>query len=140
MSVISVVGLSHRTAPVDVRERFATRADVLPEVLARLASRVELEESLFLSTCNRVEVMTADNNPEALAAVRRIMAEHAHVSSNDIEPSLYEKRGDDAVRHIFRVAASLDSMVLGEPQILGQVKEAYDAAVAAGTLRNYLGR
>ncbi|MEO8878364.1 MAG: glutamyl-tRNA reductase, partial [Polyangiaceae bacterium] len=69
-----------------------------------------------------------------------IMAEHAHVSSSEIEPFLYEKRGDDAVRHIFRVAASLDSMVLGEPQILGQVKEAYDAAVAAGTLRNYLGR
>lgn len=140
MSIISVVGLSHKTAPVHVRERFATRADVLPEVLARLASRTELEESLFLSTCNRVEVLTADTNPAALEAVRNIMAAHARVSPAEIEPFLYEKRGDDAVRHIFRVAASLDSMVLGEPQILGQVKEAYDAAVAAGTLRNYLGR
>jgi glutamyl-tRNA reductase len=140
VSKISVVGLSHRTAPVDVRERFATGADALPQVLARLSARPELDESIFLSTCNRVEVMTAVANDEALDAVRAIMAAHANVTPAEIEPFLYEKRGDEAVRHIFRVTASLDSMVLGEPQILGQVKEAYDAAIAAGTLRNYLGR
>ncbi len=140
MSVISVVGLSHRTAPVDVRERFATGVDALPQVLARLSARPELDESIFLSTCNRVEVMTAVSDERALDAVRSVMAAHANVTPAEIEPFLYEKRGDEAVRHIFRVTASLDSMVLGEPQILGQVKEAYDAAVAAGTLRNYLGR
>lgn len=140
MSKIAVVGLSHRTAPVDVRERFAARGDILPEVLARLASRRELEESLFLSTCNRVEVFASVSNEEALDAVKQVMAEYARVTPGDIEPFLYEKSGDDAVRHIFRVATSLDSMVLGEPQILGQVKDAYDAAVAAGTLRGYLGR
>ncbi len=140
MSVITVVGLSHRTAPLDVRERFATKADVLPEVLSRLGSRAELDESLFLSTCNRVEVMAAVSNGDALDAVRQVMAEHARVTIGELAPYLYEKRGDEAVRHIFRVAASLDSMVLGEPQILGQVKDAYDAALAAGTLRSYLGR
>ncbi|MGH7285923.1 MAG: glutamyl-tRNA reductase [Polyangiaceae bacterium] len=140
MSVITVVGLSHRTAPVDVRERFAARADILPEVLARLASERALDEALFLSTCNRVEVLAAATHENARDAIVAVMAAHAQVSPGEIEPFLYEKRGDEAVRHIFRVAASLDSMVLGEPQILGQVKDAYDAAVAAGTLRNYLGR
>lgn len=142
--MILVVGLSHRTAPVEVRERFATGTEVLPAVLARLASRRELDEVLFLSTCNRVEVFAKSpkgGDEAAVRAIRDVFAEHGKASSaEEMAPSLYDKSGDDAVRHIFRVAASLDSMVLGEPQILGQVKDAYEAALAAGTLKSFLGR
>ena len=143
--MILVVGLSHRTAPVQVRERLATAADALPAVLARLASRTELREAMFLSTCNRVEVFALAHGDGGLETARRAigdeLARQGGVASGDeLAPYLYEKRGEEAVRHIFRVAASLDSMVLGEPQILGQVKDAYDAAVAAGALKGTLGR
>ncbi len=145
-SAIVVIGLSHRTAPVEVRERFATSTDALPQVLARLAARPELDEVMFLSTCNRVEVFArprVDNDESrvgALRAIREVLSTHAEVAEGDLARVLYEKDGGDAVRHIFRVAASLDSMVLGEPQILGQVKGAYDAAIAAGSLKTVLGR
>jgi glutamyl-tRNA reductase len=143
--MICVVGLSHKTAPVEIREKFATSADVLPEVLARLASRAELREVMFLSTCNRVEVFASASDPgqaaAAVDAVRAVMCAHAGAGDSDEAMSyFYERSGPEAMRHIFRVAASLDSMVLGEPQILGQVKEAFDAATAAGTLGHYLGR
>jgi glutamyl-tRNA reductase len=144
--MIVVVGLSFRTAPVEVRERFASDGTALEQVLARLASRQELDEVLFLSTCNRVEVMARPKgNTEAdralsLKAIREVLADHGKISALDLEPVLYEKEAEDAVRHVFRVTASLDSMVLGEPQILGQVKGAYDAAIAAGSLRSFLGR
>ena len=143
--MIVVVGLSHRTAPVEVREKLAFGADVLPEVLARLSARPELSESMFLSTCNRVEVFAAAHHDEAAGlaarAVRDVLAQQGGASADEaLTPYLYEVSGRDAVRHIFRVAASLDSMVLGEPQILGQVKRAYDAASAAGTLGSILGR
>jgi glutamyl-tRNA reductase len=140
--VIVVVGLSHRTAPVEVRERFATGTDVLPQVLARLSGRDELKEVMFLSTCNRVEVVALANGSPAhtTQAIREVLAAHGGESADSLAPSLYEKMGDEAIRHVFRVAASLDSMVLGEPQILGQVKDAYDAATAAGTLGSFLGR
>jgi glutamyl-tRNA reductase len=145
--LILVVGLSHRTAPVEVRERLTAGSEVLGSVLARLATRAELAEAMFLSTCNRVEVFALprkrDNGAviEAVRAIREELARHGGVAdAAELEPYLYEKQGDDAVKHVFRVAASLDSMVLGEPQILGQVKQAHDAAVAAGTLKGMLGR
>jgi glutamyl-tRNA reductase len=142
--MILVVGLSHRTAPVDVRERLSAGADVLPAVVARLSARDELDEVLFLSTCNRVEVVALardDRVDSAMRAIREELARHGGATSEaDLAAYLYEKRGDEAVAHVFRVAASLDSMVLGEPQILGQVKDAYDAAVAAGALKGRLGR
>jgi glutamyl-tRNA reductase len=146
---VVVIGVSHKTAPVDVRERFAAGAEILPELLARLTSRPELDEAMFLSTCNRVEIVALakpgksleDAKRAASRAVREALREQIGASSiDDLGDWLYEKSGDEAVRHIFRVAASLDSMVLGEPQILGQVKDAYDAAVAAGALRSHLAR
>jgi glutamyl-tRNA reductase len=141
---VVVIGLSHKTAPVDVREKFATSADILPELLARLVQRPELEEAMFLSTCNRVEVVAlakGKNIADASLAIREALREQIGASSVDeLSEYLYEENGDAAIRHIFRVAASLDSMVLGEPQILGQVKEAYDAAVASGALRSHLSR
>ncbi len=143
--MIVVIGLSHRTAPVQVRERLAAGADTLPTVLARLALRRELGEAMFLSTCNRVEVVALvaghSSAEGARHAIREELARQGGASSGEeLAPYLYEKVGDEAVRHIFRVACSLDSMVLGEPQILGQVKDAYEAAVAAGTLKGTLGR
>jgi glutamyl-tRNA reductase len=142
--MIVVVGLSHRTAPVEVRERLSAGADALPVVLSRLAARAELDEVMFLSTCNRVEVvaLVRDAGVKAgLDAIREELARHGGVAEDaELAPYLYDKRGDEAVAHVFRVAASLDSMVLGEPQILGQVKDAYDAAMAAGALKGMLGR
>ena len=108
-------------------------------MLARLAARPELKEVMFLSTCNRVEVMATPRKPDgakrrAARHPRRALRARRRSGRDELAPFLYERDGDEAVRHVFRVAASLDSMVLGEPQILGQVKEAYDAAIAAGTL------
>ena len=142
--MIVVVGLSHRTAPVEVRERLSAGADALPVVLSRLAARPELEEVMFLSTCNRVEVaaLVRDDGMKAgLVAIREELARQGGMAEDaELAPYLYDKRGDEAVAHVFRVAASLDSMVLGEPQILGQVKDAYDLAMAAGALKGRLGR
>jgi glutamyl-tRNA reductase len=154
--VILVVGLSHRTAPVEVRERLAGGADLLADgtaggghdrnltMLARLIARSELSEAMFVSTCNRVEVvaLAPDDRVQAgLRAIREELARHGNVAHDaELSRYLYDTQGDEAVRHIFRVAASLDSMVLGEPQILGQVKDAYDAAIAAGALKGRLGR
>jgi glutamyl-tRNA reductase len=142
--LIIVVGLSHRTAPVEVRERLSAGGDVLPAVLARLTARSELVEAMLLSTCNRVEVVALapkSGLDAALAAIGEELARHAGLpGAEDLKPYLYEKHGEEAVTHVFRVASSLDSMVLGEPQILGQVKQAHDAAVAAGALKGTLGR
>jgi glutamyl-tRNA reductase len=143
--VIVVLGLSHKSAPVDVREKFAASDDVLPQVLARLSSRPELTEVMFLSTCNRVEVMACAprgaKEADTTRAIREVIREHAGLAdAEEVQPYVYVRSGKEAVRHIFRVSASLESMVLGEPQILGQVKHAYDAATAAGALKSYLGR
>jgi glutamyl-tRNA reductase len=142
--LILAVGLSHRTAPVEVRERLAAGADALATVLARLGARSELAEVMFVSTCNRVEViaLASDDRVEAaLQAIREELARHGGLAYDaELAQYLYAIQGDDAVTHVFRVAASLDSMVLGEPQILGQIKDAYDAAIAAGALKGKLGR
>lgn len=146
---VVVIGLSHKTAPVEVRERFASGSEILPEILARITSRPEIDEAMFLSTCNRVEVIglpkIAGSHEESVQlashAIREALREHIGASSvEELRDYLYERNGEEAVRHVFRVAASLDSMVLGEPQILGQVKDAYDAAVATGALRSHLSR
>ena len=140
--MIVVVGLSHRTAPIAVREKLVLDAEGLPDFLRALVQRPEVGEALLVSTCNRVELVAAgpagrDSDLEQLAkACIAALAEHAP----DIAPHLYAHTGGAAVRHLFRVAASLDSMVLGEPQILGQVKDAYELARKAGTVGSVLHR
>jgi len=131
--VIVVVGLNHETAPVAVREALAFGKESLPQALARVRQEAALAEAMILSTCNRVEVYGRCDGP-ALDAVAGFLARFHAKAPEEIATHLYRLEGEQAVRHAFRVAASLDSMVLGEPQILGQVKEAYDAAQQAGSL------
>jgi glutamyl-tRNA reductase len=132
--VIVVVGVSHRTAPLEVREALAFPKERLAEALARAREVAGLEEAMILSTCNRVEVYgrPREDQAEAALAVEAFLAGfHGRPALGD---AAYRLVGADAVRHAFRVAASLESMVVGEPQILGQVKEAYLAAEGAGAL------
>jgi glutamyl-tRNA reductase len=136
--MILVVGVSHRTAPVSVREALAFARDRLPEALLRSRAEAGLSEAMILSTCNRVELYGREGDapgerPPADAVAAFLLGFHQQQAA-EIEPYLYRLEGEAAVRHAFRVAASLDSLVVGEPQILGQVKEAYRAAEAAGTL------
>jgi glutamyl-tRNA reductase len=134
-----VVGLSHRTAPVEVRERLAVAPDRLEQELREIASRGRFDEALLISTCNRVELYATSVDP--IAAVQNAREAFAGRLSNPVgDGVLYQERGVDVIRHVFRVASSLDSLVVGEPQILGQVKEAFDAAKGAGTVGTLLGR
>lgn len=129
---IVAVGLNHRTAPVELRERLAVPEARLPEALARLKRWPGIVEGVILSTCNRVELYAVVKDTElGLESLSEYLVTiAADVSPEQVEPHLYRLDGAEAVRHLFRVAASLDSMVIGEPQILGQVKEAFEAALA----------
>jgi glutamyl-tRNA reductase len=140
--VIVVVGLSHRTAPIEVRERLALSADVLPEVLRGLVHDGPIGEALVVSTCNRVEIVVAgtDGPRSNLLDVARATTAAVVARAPGVRGNLYEHVGRDAVRHLFRVAASLDSLVVGEPQILGQLKDAYDLARETGTTGGVLNR
>jgi glutamyl-tRNA reductase len=131
-----VIGVNHQSAPVEVRERFAISEARLPEATKCLATYPGVEEAMIVSTCNRVELMarTTNGSADLIDFVRQYLG-------FDPEPyrkHLYEHHDRDAVRHVFRVASSLDSMVVGEPQILGQVKEAYATARAVGAVNSQL--
>ncbi len=130
-----VAGMSHLTAPVEVREQLALEDEKVREILADLSSRGLFGEVMILSTCNRVEVYGVAEAPgEARQAAFSRLGAHRGLALRDLESMLYTKTDDEAVRHVFRVAASLDSMVLGEPQILGQVKDAFALAQSSGTI------
>src|ERR1700683_4844269 len=131
-----LIGVNHRSAPLEVRERLAIPESSLADACRDLAAHPGIEEGMIISTCNRVEVVTHTTNGSA--DLRSFLHEHFHLSGADLDPHLYEFREDEAVRHVFRVAASLDSMVVGEAQILGQVKEAYATARAVGSVRGQL--
>ena len=138
MTLIAL-GLNHQTAPLALREKVALDAASLPAALASLLSRPGVEEAALLSTCNRTEVY-AQVEPGQEASVADWLAQHHGLDYAALEGYLYRHEGGEAVRHLFRVASGLDSMVLGEPQILGQVKEAWQAARVARSLRNPLDR
>jgi glutamyl-tRNA reductase len=131
-----LTGVNHRSAPLEVRERFAIPEARLPEAIRRLAQYPGIEEALIVSTCNRVEFLTRTTN--GTADLTGFLSEYFSAPPDEFRGYLYEYREMEAVRHIFRVAASLDSMVVGEPQILGQVKEAYAVARAVGTISSQL--
>jgi glutamyl-tRNA reductase len=141
VSELFVVGISWRTAPVAVREKLAFREDEVPDALRAMKQLAEVGEALLVSTCNRVEVYGVSKpGQDATSAVRRFLAEQRKQKPADIADKIYDHRGSDAIRHVFRVAAALDSLVLGEAQILGQLKEAYGVAGKSGTSGPVLGR
>ena len=128
-----LIGVNHRTAPVEVRERLAIPESRLPEACKKLADHPDVAEGMIVSTCNRVEFLA--NMKNGSGDLRAFMRDYFAVDIGQFESHLYEYREDEAVRHVFRVAASLDSMIVGEPQILGQIKEAYAIARAVGAVR-----
>ena len=135
MSLI-VLGINHQTAPVGLRERVAFGSDAMPRALAQLRGMPSVREVALLSTCNRTELYAlADDTGDALADWLA-----SHPDAGDLHAYLYRHRDADAIRHLFRVAAGLDSLVLGEPQILGQVKEAWAVARSNGALGPHLDR
>ncbi len=140
---IVIVGLNHRSAPIEVRESVAVENSYVREALSRLRELPSIHEGVILSTCNRVEVVaTASDHFAAFTSIKNFLGEpKAHRVPGPLEEQhVYTYQGSDAVRHIFRVAASLDSMVVGEPQILGQLKQYYDAARQEGTVGTILHR
>ena len=125
------IGVNHQTAPLRLREQVVFHADILAQALRDLVDRRPVKEAAIISTCNRTEVYCATAEPHA--AVDWFAGYH-HLRPQQIEPYLYQLPREQAVKHAFRVASGLDSMVLGEPQILGQFKDAVRTAQAAGTL------
>jgi len=129
-----VIGLNHKTAPIEIRERLAFPEDRIENALNQVKSLPSLKENMILSTCNRVEIYAAVRETEkAIVYLRDFLSQYHGFPLKEFEKNLYSLIGEEAVRHIFRVASSLDSMVVGEPQILGQIKSAYNIAVEAKT-------
>lgn len=138
---ILVIGLNHSTAPVEIRERITFPSHEEGKAIRTMARVEGVEETIILSTCNRAEIVMTTVDPEASPEkVVQAIADFHSIDPQDFREFLYFKSASDAVQHVFRVTASLDSMVLGEPQILGQVKESYRRAVQANTTGPVLNR
>ena len=146
-SALLLVGVNHTTAPIAVRERLAIPTDRLADATRTLAHEPGVREAMILSTCNRVELLTvcdavwvspASNLAASPATVSPLHFLHRYLDlrSADVEPHVYQFRESEAVRHLFRVASSLDSMIVGEPQILGQVKQSFAVAREVGAIRS----
>jgi glutamyl-tRNA reductase len=146
------LGINHQTAPIEIRERLTFAPGAVAGALRDLARQPGVEEALLISTCNRTELYCAISGPaeptgqdaEAVSRVQQqlitwLLAHHG-VADPTVRERLYAQGADDAVRHLLRVAAGLDSLVLGEPQILGQLKASYETAVGAGTVGTNLNR
>jgi len=139
---VLLIGINHTTAPVSVRGRLAFSEAALPTALQRLVASGSVSEAVIVSTCNRVEVIVVPCLPtaEAVEAVTTFLCDYHDVPVGQIRPYLYIHQSSAAVRHLMRVAASLDSMIVGESQILGQIKRAYALATAANTVGRHLHR
>lgn len=134
-----ITGINHKSAPVSVRERLAFPDREIPGALQSLRARPGLLEGLILSTCNRVEVaVTTDDDVDPRESVETFLSDAQQLDREWLRPYVYQFEGSEAIRHLFRVAASLDSMVVGEPQILGQLKSAYSLAKSQGAVSGFL--
>jgi glutamyl-tRNA reductase len=134
-----LVGLNHRTAKVDIRQKASFNAEQLQEGLRRLAESPGIQESMIVSTCNRVEILSrVDPQSDGAGTIESFLSEYSGIPLPQLQPALYRYEDEQAVRHIFRVASSLDSMILGEPQILGQLKSCYTIAVDSQTVGAFL--
>jgi glutamyl-tRNA reductase len=131
-----LTGVNHKTAPVELREQLAISPERLSEATRALLEFPGVQEAMILSTCNRVELLACHeaSSPDLLGFLQTYLG----IETTSLRPHTYEYRETDAVQHLFRVAASLDSMVVGEPQILGQVKESYTAARSVGAVQTHL--
>lgn len=131
---IFVLGLNHKTADVDVREKLAFNGPKLEEGLLKIKNLPEIKEAVILSTCNRVEIYAnARDAGKAAESIKNFISEFHGIKRDALETSLYTLENITAVKHVFRVASSLDSMVVGEPQILGQIKDAFEFALSKKT-------
>ncbi len=130
-----VYGLNHKTAPIDVREKIALSMTPVDELLVRLSDIDSIDEVMVLSTCNRTEIYCTTDAPEDLMTQ---LSDVLNCALHEIAPYLYLLHNEQAIRHLLRVACGLDSMMLGEPQILGQLKRAYQDACTAGTVKSQL--
>ncbi len=165
---VSILGINHKTAPIEVRERVAFSSNEMKSALVLLKNKVGLDEVVIISTCNRMEIIyrnsenasleasidphlssaiVSDNDKDAVGIksctkdrLINWLAEYHQIKPSQIEPHCYAHIGDRAIKHLMSVACGLDSMVLGEPQILGQVKDAYGYADHAGSIGLYLNR
>lgn len=139
MPTIILIGANHKTAPVELREKLSFTVDETLEGLESLKNDPKIRESLVFSTCNRTEILYIPQTGDQIEAMIQFISQHKKIAVSEFRSALYIHEGDDAIRHLFQVAASLDSMMVGEPQILGQIKQAYRAAVekgASGVLLN----
>lgn len=142
MSIL-LIGVNHKTAPVEIRERLAFNDETCANGLRQLVDGVVVSEGLIVSTCNRVEIlgaMSSDQLEFGAGRVRQFLDTSGSLPAGFLDNHLYRHTDEEAVRHLFRVASSLDSMVIGEPQVLGQVRHAYSLAVEAGTAGRVLNR
>jgi glutamyl-tRNA reductase len=140
MPNIILIGINHKTAPVALREKLSFSEEETLTALETLKQHPGIKEALIFSTCNRTEILCAVTQSGMVDMLITFLSGCKQISPSEFVPALYILRGDEAVRHLFRVASSLDSMVVGEPQILGQIKQAYRTAVKAGTSRVLLNR
>jgi len=142
MSIL-LIGVNHKTAPVEVRELLAFSDEACAAGLRRLVDGEVVQEGLIVSTCNRVEILSATNSDQLQQTTKRVtdfLNTERNLPAGFLQSHLYTHTDDQAVRHLFRVASSLDSMVVGEPQVLGQVRRSYSVAVEAGTAGRILNR
>jgi glutamyl-tRNA reductase len=132
-------GINHKTAPVEIREKVAFAPEKLTEALQQLTHTADIHEAAIVSTCNRTELYVGVDSDDS-KPITEWFSHYHHLAHEDVAPYIYTHTGDDAVQHILRVASGLDSLVLGEPQILGQIKDAYATASEAGTIGRQLNR
>jgi glutamyl-tRNA reductase len=138
---IVVVGLSHKSAPIEVREKLYFPEDTLPDALRKLMSYEGIRESLIVSTCNRVEIYASvQDSAQGIDQIKRYISEYHGIPREALEGSLYVYPDAQGVRHTFRVASSLDSLVVGEAQILGQLKDAFDISLKTKTTSTILNK
>ncbi len=142
MNNIVLIGLNHKTAPLELRERLALSKEEASEGMKRIIAISSVSEAIIYSTCNRVEILIAvEEKTDPMESVTTCLSEIKNIHVSEFDKFLYTYTGNEAVQHLFSVAASLDSMVVGEPQILGQLKEAYHTATsvkASGVILNRL--
>ena len=138
---VFVVGLNHKTADVDTREKFTFNGPRLEEGLIRFKELPEVQEAMILSTCNRVELYAnVRDTVKASESIKTFLSEFHNINRESLDKAIYTYDDINAVKHIFRVASSLDSMVVGEPQILGQLKDAFELALEKKTTGILLNR